>query len=265
MTRLPLYALPALALASLLPTTAQAQRTGLEDLIGARAGQAEGELGRRGYRWIRSEQGDDRSYSYWWNSARGQCVTIATMDGRYNAITATLPPDCRQMAMRPPQPSFPPPTQRPGYGYDPDPLYVGGAAVQLGLVCFGDGTRPGVATRPEWTWNKRKGHYEDRYRSEISTEVFDTSLTLQIWPGGGRIRLPHKLRPPINSGGSDGWWELRDTRLGADQIRASYRLNSLNRPQLTVDRRSGRIRIKGLGDYGFNGTCDQVGDGRRRF
>lgn len=74
----------------------QPQASGLDDMVGARAGQAEGELIRRGYRNVRGEKGDDRSYSYWWNARLRQCVTIATMDGRYASITPTTAPDCRQ-------------------------------------------------------------------------------------------------------------------------------------------------------------------------
>ncbi len=74
----------------------QSQTTGLDDMVGARAGQAEGELVQRGYRNVRGEKGDDRSYAYWWNDRRRQCVTIATMDGRYASITPTTAPDCRQ-------------------------------------------------------------------------------------------------------------------------------------------------------------------------
>lgn len=75
-----------------------AQATGLDDLIGARAGQAENELGRRGWTNTGGTKSDDRSYANWWNNDRRQCVTIATMDGRYVSISATTAPDCRQSA-----------------------------------------------------------------------------------------------------------------------------------------------------------------------
>ena len=55
----------ALVMGSALPAIAHAQSTGLEDMVGARAGQAEMELQRRGYVNIRGEQGDDRVYTYW--------------------------------------------------------------------------------------------------------------------------------------------------------------------------------------------------------
>ena len=78
------------------PAVALAQSTGLGDMVGARAGQAEGELERRGYRNVGGQKGDDRSYTNWWNAERRQCVTIAVMDGRFSSITPTTAPDCRQ-------------------------------------------------------------------------------------------------------------------------------------------------------------------------
>lgn len=157
-----------LSLAAALPVTAIAQSTGLEDMVGVRAGQAEGELQRRGYRNIPGgEKTDDRSCAFWWNADRRQCVTIATMNGRYSSITPSPPPDCRQPAsMRPDQNYQGRPASRPPHGYEPDPGYgrppyrpanegvgypvgsgpiVDGRSVELGLVCFGDGAKDGIA------------------------------------------------------------------------------------------------------------------------
>jgi hypothetical protein len=49
-------------------------------------------------------------------------------------------------------------------------------------------------------------------------------------------------------------------------IRARYRLNGLNKPQVTIDRRSGRISVQGTAPYAFSGICDLVdGSDHRRF
>lgn len=87
-----------LLLAALLSAPALAQDTprDLRDMVGARAGQAEGELQRRGYRNVGADKSDDRSYTYWWNADRRQCVTIATVEGRYSSITTSPAPDCEQ-------------------------------------------------------------------------------------------------------------------------------------------------------------------------
>lgn len=274
-----------------VPASIAAQSTGLEDMVGARAGQAEAALQSRGYRFIRGEKGDDRSYAYWWNDVRRQCVTIATMDGRYNSITPTTAPDCRQsVAGRPggdgSRPDYPPRRDYPddrgdpprrdyadNRGYPPPPGYpsggggpiVDGRNVELGLVCFGDGSRDGIASGTTWTWNRERDRYEYGRYNETRTEVFDASLMVQTWSGGGRIRLPRSLIPPINSRGNGGWWDLYDVSVGPDLISATYRLNGLNKPRLTIDRRSGRITVQGTASYGFRGRCDQIGNEPRRF
>ena len=277
-------------LLSAVPSIAMAQATGLEDMVGARAGQAEGELQRRGYVNTGGQKGDDRSYTNWWNANRRQCVTIATMNGRYDSITPTTPPDCRQSASTRPRPDYgyqPQPGSRPQPGYVPDqgqrPSYrpggdrpsvlpgggrgpiVGGQAVDLGLVCFGDGARAGIASGTTWTWNRDRDRYEYGRYNETRTEVFDASLMVQTWDGGGRIRLPRSLIPPINSRGNNGWWDLYDVSIGPDRIQATYRLNGLNKPKVVIDRRSGSITVQGTASYGFRGTCDPIGNEPRRF
>lgn len=266
-----------LAGTAIFGTAAAAQSTGLEDLVGARAGQAENAVTQRGYRLIRAQPSDDRTYTFWWNAARRQCVTIATMDGRYSSITATPAPDCGQSASSRPRPSYAPAQPpMPGYEVDPgysqrppyytgDPALVDGRNVELGLVCFGDGSRAGIASGTQWRWNSRRDRYESEVYNQTTRQNFDATLTLQIYGDSGRIRLPRSLVPPINSRGDNGWWELRDVRAGRDIITANYRLNGLNKPRITIDRRTGRITIQGTAPYGFRGSCDEIGHGNRRF
>lgn len=66
----------------------------LSDMVGSRAGQAEGELQRRGYRATdRSEVVGDGRLTYW---QRGdQCVAIMTRDGRYQSINRAGRDECR--------------------------------------------------------------------------------------------------------------------------------------------------------------------------
>lgn len=65
----------------------------LNDLVGARAGQAEGELQRRGYQATdRGESMGDGRLSYW---RRGdECVSIMTRDGRYESINQAGRDEC---------------------------------------------------------------------------------------------------------------------------------------------------------------------------
>ena len=75
-------------------TSAQAQTPpSLSDMVGARAGQAEGELQRRGYSAVdRSEDIGDGRMTYW---RRGDdCVSILTRDGRYASINQAGRSEC---------------------------------------------------------------------------------------------------------------------------------------------------------------------------
>ena len=257
----------------------------LRDMVGARAGQAEAEILRRGYVTVRTQTDDDRKWTIWWNAQRRQCMTIATVNGRYEAITTSPEPDCRQQASNRPVPGRP---DRPGWDDDrpgrPDwsdrptnlperpgaggPAWSGGRPISMGLICFGEGQKPGVATRYGWQWNWQTDRYDLGNRTELTRQQFDASVMIQLWDGGGRIRLPRSLIPPIHSGGTnrDGWWDLNDVYSDRNQIRATYRLNGLNKPKVSIDRRSGRINIRGMSSYAFRGSCDTI-DGRdhRRF
>lgn len=66
----------------------------LADLVGAKAGQAEGELERRGYSYATGSTSGSAKYSSWFNRSTGRCVMIRTEEGRYQSIVQTNPTDC---------------------------------------------------------------------------------------------------------------------------------------------------------------------------
>lgn len=80
-----------------LPLAAHAQTTpsDVRDLVGARGSSGEAELARRGYVNAGGQTGDDRVWTYWWNPNRSVCLSVVTMNGRYDSITTTPAPDCR--------------------------------------------------------------------------------------------------------------------------------------------------------------------------
>ncbi|MFS0709941.1 hypothetical protein [Brevundimonas phoenicis] len=82
----------AVVLSSVSPAFAQTPGR-LSDLVGARAGQAESELGRRGYEVTdRSEVVGDGRMTYW---RRGdECIAIMTRDGRYQSINQAGRTEC---------------------------------------------------------------------------------------------------------------------------------------------------------------------------
>lgn len=236
----------------------------LRDLVGARAAGGERQLESRGYVNVGAQQGDDRVWTTWWNPRTRSCITVSTVQGRYDAITTSPAPDCDQYAG---QQGNGRPTTLPAGPMRPIdvPSRPSDNWFELGLVCFGEGQRPQLGTRYGYSWDYDKGRYTYGNRSELTTEDFDASVNVQLWEGGGRIRLPKKLIPPIHSRGDHGWWELDAVNTNRNTITAEYRLNGLNKPKLTIDRRSGRISIRGAADYAFSGTCDTVDSQARRF
>ena len=120
------------ALVSAQPSQAQAPPD-IADLVGARAAGGETQLEARGYDYVRGQTGDDRAWTYWWNPRTQVCITVSTVNGRYEAITPSPAPDCGQAQARPT--TLPDRPVRPM----PVPSNQDTAASNLGLVCFGEG------------------------------------------------------------------------------------------------------------------------------
>lgn len=89
--------LPLFALAMIAPGLAQAQSTpaDMRDLIGARGSSGEQELTRRGYVNVGGQTGSDRVWTNWWNARRNVCLTVVTMNGRYDSIVSGPVQDCQ--------------------------------------------------------------------------------------------------------------------------------------------------------------------------
>ncbi|CAL1690552.1 hypothetical protein MMB232_00680 [Brevundimonas subvibrioides] len=78
-----------------LAASAQSTPADVRDLVGARGSSGEAELIRRGYVNTGGQTGDDRVWTNWWNAQRGVCLSVVTMNGRYNSIITAPAPDCR--------------------------------------------------------------------------------------------------------------------------------------------------------------------------
>ncbi len=70
------------------------RRGNIDDLVGMRASSGERELRDRGYKFVYSRKGSGRIWANWWNRSTRQCITVVTMDGRYDSITDSPPADC---------------------------------------------------------------------------------------------------------------------------------------------------------------------------
>lgn len=219
------------------------------DLVGARGAGGETQLLARGFEQRESRVVGDQRFSFWWNSKRGECISVSTTDGRYASIEQVPGENCDA-------PSASRPSQSTAIARDPNSLV---------LVCYGAGTRPTVKTEQNYAWDDKEGKWRTKDSVHGSSEGFNSDVQIELYGDHGRIHLGQSLVPPINSGGDNGWWELNNLQVTPDQIMAGYRLNGMNKPRLTVDRRSGQIVIDG--QTNFSGRCDigNYGGGQRRF
>ena len=248
-----------LLLAAALPAPAFAQSApDVADLAGARAAGAETQLLARGYVSRQTTTVGEQRYTFWWNQRLGRCLSVSTVDGRYGALIAVPAENCDDAPARdgyaPRQHADERPAE-PGYR-DPNSLV---------LVCYGAGTRPTVTSKPTYKWNPWNHKWEWSNEVGNSAQGFTSDVQIELYGDQGRIHLGPKLVAPIHSGDDHGWWDLDNLVVTPDRITASYRINGLNKPKLTVDRRSGRITIQAITN--FSGQCDS-GDwaaGTRRF
>lgn len=247
----------ALFAAALATGAANAQVTpsDVRDLVGARAAGAESELAARGYVVTGGQTGDDRKWTYWWNDRRGVCLSVTTMDGRYASIISTPAPDCRQASGSP----------TGGAGYRPDPAFRpddGDNREHIALLCYGEGEKLSNEYRSGYEWDRDKRRYQPRSGYELTTKDYETSVTIQIDGDRGRIRPAKNMLPPLHSDSDGGWYEISGLSVSRDTIKGQFKLNGLNRPKLSIDRRSGRITLEGL--TSFRGSCDPL-DSDRKF
>ncbi|MFG6430158.1 hypothetical protein [Roseateles sp. LYH14W] len=241
--RISTLALVSLALATSVPAWADTPAD-LTDLVGARGSSGETQMLARGYALIRVTQVRDQAWSFWWSDTQNQCVAVATSDGRYASINGVPTQNCR-------------PGGASGTA-KPEPT-----AGTLTLICYGQGEHATISSHSGYEWNRDKKHYEPTTRFESDKERFNTGVQIDIKDGAGRIHLTGKLIPPLNSGGSDGWWPLENLRMEPDRITARYKLNFASSPTVSIDRNTGFVEIQGLNS--FSGKCD-MGDwaaGRR--
>jgi hypothetical protein len=232
---------------------AQVTPSDVRDLVGARGSSGESELAARGYVNVGGQTGDDRKWTYWWNDRRGVCLSVATVNGRYDSIVSSPAPDCRRGGggYRPPE-----------FGYGPGPGGGGSYREHIALICYGEGQRYTNEYKSGYEWDPDKRRYVPRSGTELTRQQYDTSVTIEIDGDRGRIRPAKSMIPPIHSDSDGGWYDIANLSVSRDIIRGEFKLNGANRPKLTIDRRAGHISLDGL--TRFSGTCDPL-DGDRKF
>lgn len=66
------------------------------DLVDVRASSGESVLKQRGYHLTTLHKDSDRTYGYWWNPNKIECLCVITKDGRYASLDYASAVDCNQ-------------------------------------------------------------------------------------------------------------------------------------------------------------------------
>lgn len=131
------------------------------------------------------------------------------------------------------------------------------------LICTGVGERLEVHSTYGYEWDRKKHKYVDQPGYQYDRATMEANVQIEVHGGEGRIRPSKKMVPALASGSQDGWWPLHDLDISPNRIQATYKLNGLNRPTVSIDRRSGHVRIDGLEN--FEGSCSAVEPDKNRF
>ena len=136
------------------------------------------------------------------------------------------------------------------------------AGSDIQLMCYGEAQKTVAETHNGYEWDDRQHKYVSKSTVETGKSNFDTAINVSIQGNQGTIHMPKALIPPLHDGGDNGWWRIDDLMVGHDEIRGRFRLNSLNKPTIVINRRSGIMTLDGM--IKFTGRCD-ADDGHRRF
>jgi hypothetical protein len=208
------------------------------DLVGARAAGGETQLEARGYRFVTTNVVRDTKWSFWWSDRQRQCISVATADGRYNAIGTVPATNCNASDAR-----------------TMDRPFARSTSERVSLVCIGAGSGPAAQSTSGYRYNRKSRKFEPEYGTTMGREAFSSDLEIEIADGVGRVHPSGKLVSPLHSGGSDGWWPIADLVVTPDRITGSYRMNGLNKPRLDYDRRSRIVRVRAATE--FTGRCEE--------
>ena len=133
------------------------------------------------------------------------------------------------------------------------------STLDLDLVCNGVGEK--LEGQTDYDWDHK--HHEFKEHTSLGTAQVGGTAQVEIHDGQGRVRLPKSLLPVLSSGGSGNWFPIHDLNIGADRITGSVKINGLNKPGLSIDRRSGRLKLDGM--ESFDATCSPFNPATTKF
>lgn len=131
---------------------------------------------------------------------------------------------------------------------------------ELLLVCEG-GTLSNMQTAETYVsaYNNR-GYRVDGNATTREPGRIDYSVKLRIRDGIGEMSVPDLVVPELSSG-KQGWFPVKDLKIGDDEISGRVRFNFVSSSSFRIDRRTGDISTSG----GFVGKCVKQDLSQRAF
>lgn len=127
-------------------------------------------------------------------------------------------------------------------------------ADELLLVCAGVGQKKAFGSKTIFMQDNSGNFVTGNVWGSNGVISTDEMVKVKIDGRSGAIQFPEQLIPPIHNKSADGWYKFTKLKIGEDSITASFALNFVNNPKVTIDRITGGISIKGFGN-GFSGEC----------
>lgn len=170
----------AICMAVVAAAAAQGRVPELQDILGFKDRDGEGEMVQRGYVY----SGDEREFKYWRRTADGRCVRALVRDGRYRSVEHAAQPECDRVEARVASGGA-----RPAPPVNPSP---GGFVTLCGwradrethrYRCRVDGVEPGASGK--------------------TVVAFPQARATLTWRRGSRVRVAFVGAPPVETGYSE--------------------------------------------------------------
>jgi hypothetical protein len=129
------------------------------------------------------------------------------------------------------------------------------AGKRLNLICDGGGTAISDDTELAHGWDKRRND-ANAFITRSRSMDFGDQLELWIEDGNGKVRMPRAMLPDLH-GGNGGWFDIRDIKIGENEITGSVALNAFTHPKIVLDRLVGSVSVAGKTGQ-FNGHCRKI-------
>ena len=144
-----------------------------------------------------------------------------------------------------------------------------GFSANLDLVCGGYAsvTNSQVSSSTANVYGDGSAVYGSGNTVTSSVKQVEAEVIFHLEDGyeEGYIQLPSVMRPPIGGRKKDKF-ELKDISVTDSEIKATFRINGLNKPKITISRITGRMEYKAFASpRNFSGDCTALDVTKKKF